>query len=297
MIVLNGAKILKSPNLHLWFIRIVQLREVMDVLTAVPHINPIAILTCFITCNQRNIPLTSSYIYIYTAFMPAPLQITIPLPCSQPWNEMTVNDRGRHCAHCNETVIDFTGWTDTQLHRFFAEGNNNVCGRFSAAQLNRTIAIPHQPHSKLYRLTAALGLAIVTAALAPGKAHARPPFRWQLVVQQQDTTNKAVRHTAYLKGIITDDKHEPLVSVSITLTQNGQPRSGILTDYDGYYSIGDLLPGSYDMKVSGGGYKPQTMKLLINGDSVTHNVVLETLPDDQRKIIYMRYGRPAIRKP
>ena len=47
---------------------------------------------------------------------PASIQITIPSPCSQNWDEMIQGDTGRHCTHCQKTVIDFTSWSDANLY-------------------------------------------------------------------------------------------------------------------------------------------------------------------------------------
>jgi hypothetical protein len=54
---------------------------------------------------------------------------------------MTPNEKGRHCASCNKTVIDFSNWTDKDLARFFSKSTGNVCGHFSYYQLERTINI------------------------------------------------------------------------------------------------------------------------------------------------------------
>lgn len=54
---------------------------------------------------------------------PQSIQINIPNPCSQNWDEMTATGNGRHCAHCSTTVIDFTTCTDAELYQFFSKGN------------------------------------------------------------------------------------------------------------------------------------------------------------------------------
>lgn len=68
----------------------------------------------------------------------------IPLPllnvrlraCSEDWEQMTPTARGRHCAHCNRTVLDFTQATAIDLEAAFrAASDGRVCGRFRPEQL------------------------------------------------------------------------------------------------------------------------------------------------------------------
>ena len=66
------------------------------------------------------------------------IQVSVPHPCTQNWDEMTPNAMGRHCDHCRETVIDFTTWDDTALYNFLSTNSTPVCGRYFDTQLNRT---------------------------------------------------------------------------------------------------------------------------------------------------------------
>jgi hypothetical protein len=36
------------------------------------------------------------------------MTVRIPSPCHEDWNRMTPNERGRHCAACDKTVVDVT---------------------------------------------------------------------------------------------------------------------------------------------------------------------------------------------
>jgi|GEM_PF-4020523 len=90
-----------------------------------------------------------------------PIQLSIPSPCSQSWDEMTPSGNSRYCLHCAKTVIDFTTWSDEAMHRFFTTRTEQVCGRFYATQLGRPLNIPYQPHSRLYQVVAALGLTLL----------------------------------------------------------------------------------------------------------------------------------------
>jgi hypothetical protein len=64
--------------------------------------------------------------------------ISIPTPCHEDWNDMTPKEQGRHCGSCCKTVVDFTTWQPQEILLHF-KSNKNVCGRFTADQLNEPI--------------------------------------------------------------------------------------------------------------------------------------------------------------
>ncbi|MCU0433675.1 MAG: hypothetical protein MUC87_09505 [Bacteroidia bacterium] len=67
------------------------------------------------------------------------LTISIPEPCSVPWNSMSrVDDYRRHCNSCAMTVTDFTEMSDDEIVSYLHEkAAEKPCGRFTAHQLNR----------------------------------------------------------------------------------------------------------------------------------------------------------------
>jgi hypothetical protein len=86
------------------------------------------------------------------------LQIQIPTPCGEDWEQMTKRGRGRHCNLCQKTVVDFTGMTDAEVLGYFGvasleagsrgmasrgmasrEQSSRICGRFLPEQLGRPL--------------------------------------------------------------------------------------------------------------------------------------------------------------
>ena len=64
------------------------------------------------------------------------MEVTIPEPCSEDWNEMTPKERGRLCDKCCKVVVDFTEKTTEQIIDFISGQNGSrVCGRFRAEQV------------------------------------------------------------------------------------------------------------------------------------------------------------------
>ncbi len=68
--------------------------------------------------------------------------IAIKKPCSENWETMTPNEKGKHCFSCQKTVVDFTTMTDSQIIHYFQNYQGKTCGRFLETQLNRPILPP-----------------------------------------------------------------------------------------------------------------------------------------------------------
>ena len=66
------------------------------------------------------------------------MQISIPEPCNQGWQNMTPVEKGRFCASCQKTVLDFTYLSDNEIINLLNK-NDNLCGRINTSQLNRNL--------------------------------------------------------------------------------------------------------------------------------------------------------------
>lgn len=74
------------------------------------------------------------------------LQLTIPEPCHEDWNQMTPVQKGRFCSLCEKNVFDFTRSTDLQIIETYNK-NNSICGRFLSTQLDRELFYPKKKKS------------------------------------------------------------------------------------------------------------------------------------------------------
>ncbi len=204
---------------------------------------------------------------------PKHIQLSIPHPCTQNWDEMTPDAKGRHCAHCQKTVIDFTAWSDAALYNYFTKNTGAVCGRFTAMQLDRPMSIPYQPHSKLYRIAIALGLTLTLSQTPHLHAQNRPPWLpAHCAIPQRKQTNdtRPGQLPGELRGRIFDDKKEPLPSAVVQVFRDSIAVGGKITDYDGNYSIKPLEPGNYEVLVRYIGFDSFTRKsIVVVSDSIT----------------------------
>lgn len=73
------------------------------------------------------------------------LQLSIPTPCHENWDNMTPVQQGKFCGSCQKQVVDFSNMSDRQVAEFFKKpSTGSVCGRFMSDQLERDIEIPRK---------------------------------------------------------------------------------------------------------------------------------------------------------
>ncbi len=106
-------------------------------------------------------------------------KVTIPEPCNEDWNMMTVNEKGRFCNSCEKTVVDFTKLSTMQIQHFLKENQNKkVCGHFKKTQLDTIhLLIPIEVIQKSYSfrktfllaLLLAMGTTIISCTNTDGK--------------------------------------------------------------------------------------------------------------------------------
>src|SRR5215470_615046 len=120
------------------------------------------------------------------------LQLQVPVPCHEDWENMTNAEKGRFCASCQKTVIDFSNMSDREIALFFKKSSaGSVCGRFLEDQLNRDMEIPRKriPWIKYFFQFLLPGFLISMKATAQGK-----------VKVMEEETNVAVKNPKLLKN-------------------------------------------------------------------------------------------------
>jgi len=56
--------------------------------------------------------------------------IRVATPCRKDWNEMTGDERVRHCGDCNKHVYNLSGMTRDEAQALFVEKHGELCVRF-----------------------------------------------------------------------------------------------------------------------------------------------------------------------
>ena len=86
------------------------------------------------------------------------VQIHIPEPCGENWENMGQAGMGRFCSSCSKTVVDFSLMSDQELLSYLGSQDRKVCGRFTADQLNRDIRLAGVDRKKSWAVVWRLAL-------------------------------------------------------------------------------------------------------------------------------------------
>lgn len=171
-------------------------------------------------------------------------QISIPTPCHEKWNEMTVAAKGRFCASCQKNVIDFTKMSDRDILEKINSGKN-LCGRFSDSQLNRDLIVSKEKHS-LWTIFASGLLATLSYN--------------QTVAQEKHATIQTDKKVSDDISTKKDTLFGSIINISGIITEGGLPLPGAninikgtdirtTSDFDGKYNIkaktGNILVYSF----------------------------------------------------
>lgn len=65
--------------------------------------------------------------------------ISIPEPCHENWNDMSITEKGRFCSSCSKVVVDFTNRSKASILQEYLNSDPNgekLCGVFKNSQLD-----------------------------------------------------------------------------------------------------------------------------------------------------------------
>jgi hypothetical protein len=212
--------------------------------------------------------------------MSTKINISIPTPCHENWQDMAVADKGRFCASCRKHVIDFTNASDRQIAEVFKK-DGNLCGRFLPAQLQRDLIIPKEKSSLWMAASAA-----VIAFLGLGNANVFAQSRHLVVQDSKKFERKEVVSIAprVIAGTVLSQDSVSLPNATVTNKITGK---SVATDIYGNFkivaSVGDSLAiRSYD-------YADK----IISVDKDVELIIVMTSAETQR-VSYMLGGAQAV---
>jgi hypothetical protein len=170
------------------------------------------------------------------------LSISIQEPCHEKWSEMTIHEKGRHCASCNKTVTDFTKMSKTGIVSHIASHEEGMCGRFSLDQLDVNL-LPAR-RNRLFSKWAAVLLGLISfAGYGQAPIHTNELLEHTIMGKRMINSvktqiSKPITEKEILKGKLIDaETKEPIIFGTVALMKNGVLISGVETDLDGNFNI------------------------------------------------------------
>ncbi len=204
------------------------------------------------------------------------LQISIPEPCHENWQQMTPTEQGRFCNACAKEVVDFSMMTDTEVLNYFTKiTHEKVCGRALPSQLERTITTPKEPKKKLfwYWNYIVMFFMFFKGNNAAAQTCTKPPTEAG-PVKNSDVRGEVVavgkikqEGSRVITGKVTDMDGNPVSFASVKI--KGTP-TGVSADANGAYLIRGY--SNTILVIAGLGFKEAEIPV---GNGSTFNIVLE----------------------
>ncbi|MFT3712876.1 MAG: hypothetical protein QM817_34925 [Archangium sp.] len=100
------------------------------------------------------------------------LEIRIASPCTEKWEEMSGDERARHCAKCKLNVFNIKEMTEPEVRALLSSKTGRVCGRVYRRADGTVLTKDCPTGLKLVRKKALMALAMTASMLVAGTAYA-----------------------------------------------------------------------------------------------------------------------------
>lgn len=180
--------------------------------------------------------------------MSKPIQISIPKPCHENWENMTPMEKGRFCESCQQQVYDFTNSSDREIINILKR-EKGACGRFRSDQLERDL-ITYKENANFWKAATIAFLSSI--GLSSHKAIAQESVKTE---QHEANTKKTISKNYNIKSIQNDSitikgvVKDKLGTVPGAMIKNLNSQNDTQADIDGRFSItaqkGDTLEISF----------------------------------------------------
>ncbi len=178
------------------------------------------------------------------------INISIPTPCHEKWEDFTPASGGRHCASCDKVVVDFSKMSDEDIVNYFKQRNMGTCGRFREDQLRNYGLPPIKKRPRGWQhVWASLAGAVLIMLSRETVAQERVGKPVLTRVQDEPSRSDTVAVNKFsAEGIVFADDDSALPGVSVYIKGTA---FGTTTDAEGKFTLdnnvaaGDILVFSF----------------------------------------------------
>jgi hypothetical protein len=236
------------------------------------------------------------------------LQIQIPTPCHENWENMLPVEKGRFCASCQKQVTDFSKMNDREIAVFFKKtSSNSICGKFMQDQINRDIEIPKKriPWLKYFfqfalptfmismRATAQGKVKIVekepitTTAICNNRTMGKPSFQ----ISKKEVTPMQLKKRKQLSTISPEIQYPEIKEKNLSISQaNISTKNPILPSQSLTGSVGAvfvMLSGEVSVcrRSSKKIFKPVSFMKKILNDTIFNNIKVYPNPVSSNSVL------------
>jgi hypothetical protein len=204
-------------------------------------------------------------------------QISIPVPCHENWNTMTEAEKGRFCAVCQKTVIDFSEMNETQIMDTLNQKmqTETVCGRFKKTQIQNTYSWVDKISQKLRYFALALLMAFGIPKMSKAQLHENPNKKEHLIGEMVAMPQGSISGT--IKNKTTSIV---LSQAEVQIWKNNRYLTSVKSNHNGFYKIQNLEEGDYTLKVFKQGYnfhEIQNIRVMAE-TNITSDILIDKLP-------------------
>ena len=200
------------------------------------------------------------------------IQLSIPEPCHEDWDNLSISRQGKYCQLCRKEVIDFTGMSDRQVLKIIGS-SENVCGRVVEDQLGRDLLYPKKNNfifKHAWKLLVPTFL-LSKGAIAQGGITKIEPTRFSITPRTTTTPSCTIRMGGVasgigieknftFSGILTDSTTgDPIKNASIIIQSKG-----VRADNEGRFRIrGKTINSSVMVELSAVGYEKRFIPVIV----------------------------------
>lgn len=203
-------------------------------------------------------------------------QVSIPVPCHENWNTMSEAEKGRFCAVCQKTVIDFSDMNETEIISILNQKlqTETVCGRFKKNQIQTRPSWTDKLSQKLRYFALALLMAFGIPKISKAQLHENPNKK-EHVIGEMAVPQRSI------SGTVKDKATNIVISqAEVQIWKANEYITSVKSNHNGFYMIQNLEKGVYTLKIFKQGYTVhETQNINVLAEiNITADIFIEKLP-------------------